>query len=110
MKKIIVILMVIMGYSLYAQVKTLPFNGNILTTDQFGFYYEVKNTEINKYAINGKLNCSYSNNILGVIASVDVSNPQKIIVYFKDVCNNSYDLDGELEDEGLNSSSIEFYD
>lgn len=84
MKKIIVILMVIMGYSLYAQVKTLPFNGNILTTDQFGFYYEVKNTEINKYAINGKLNCSYSNNILGVIASVDVSNPQKIIVYFKD--------------------------
>ena len=84
MKKIIVILMVIMGYSLYAQVKMLPFNGNILTTDQFGFYYEVKNTEINKYAINGKLNCSYSNNILGVIASVDVSNPQKIVVYFKD--------------------------
>lgn len=84
MKKIIVILILIMGSSLYAQVKMLPFNGNILTTDQFGFYYEVKNTEINKYAINGKLNCSYSNNILGVIASVDVSNPQKIVVYFKD--------------------------
>ena len=78
------ILVLFLGTSAWSQVKTLPFNGNILTTDQFGFYYEVKNTEINKYAINGKLNCSYSNNILGVIASVDVSNPQKIVVYFKD--------------------------
>jgi hypothetical protein len=84
MKKIIIILMVIMGSSLCAQVNTLPFNGNFLTTDQFGFYYEVKNTEINKYSKTGKLDCSYSNNILGVIASVDVSNPQKILVYFKD--------------------------
>jgi len=76
--------MLIMSFSLYAQVKTFPFKGKILTTDQFGFYYAVKSTEINKYSSNGKLNCSYSNNILGEIASVDVSNPQKIIVYFKD--------------------------
>jgi len=76
--------MLVMGSSLCAQFKTYPFNGKILTTDQFGFYYEVKSTEINKYSKAGKLNCSYSNNMLGVIASVDVSNPQKIVVYFKD--------------------------
>ena len=67
-----------------AQVIPIPFKGEVITTDQFGFYYEVSDTEINKYANDGKLNCSYSNNILGVIANVDVSNPQKILVYFRD--------------------------
>ena len=35
---------------------------------------------------------------------------ESIIDYFKSVCNDSFDLDGELDDENLNSSSIEFYD
>jgi len=84
MKKIALILLTIIVLPLYSQVKTLPFKGEVITTDQFGFYYEIKNTEINKYSIEGKLAFSYSNNILGVIASVDVSNPQKILVYFRD--------------------------
>ena len=41
---------------------------------------------------------------------LDHQDDDSTIVYFKDVCNNSYDLDGELDDEDLNSSSIEFYD
>lgn len=77
------ILILTLSSNLYAQ-KILPFNGNGLTTDQFGFYYEIKDTEINKYSIGGKVDCSYSNNVLGIISSVDVSNPQKILVYFKD--------------------------
>lgn len=68
----------------YAQVKSIPFKGNIIVTDQFGFYYEIGDTEINMYSNDGKLSYSYSNNILGVIANVDVSNPQKILVYFRD--------------------------
>ena len=56
----------------------------MITTDQFGHYYEVSDTKINKYSNDGKLICSFSNNILGVIASVDVTNPYKILVYFRD--------------------------
>jgi len=84
MKNILIILILLLVYPAYSQVKTLPFNGKDLTTDQFGFYYEIKDAEINKYSTEGKLAFSYSNNVLGVIASVDVSNPQKILVYFKD--------------------------
>ena len=84
MKKISVILLLVLVSPLFAQVKVFPFKGSILTTDQLGYYYEITNTEINKYTVNGKLDCSYSNNLLGVIASVDVSNPQKILVYFRD--------------------------
>ena len=35
---------------------------------------------------------------------------ESIIDYFKSDCNDSFDLDGELDDEILNTSSIEFYD
>ncbi len=70
--------------SLNAQIQPFPFNGNTITTDQFGFYYEINDTEINKYNSDGKLDCSYSNNVLGVIANVDVTSPQKILVYFRD--------------------------
>lgn len=84
MKRSIIIILLTLGSTVYAQVMTLPFNGKSITTDQFGFYYEIKDFEINKYSIKGVLNYSYSNNVLGIIASVDASNPQKILVYFKD--------------------------
>ena len=41
---------------------------------------------------------------------IDHQNDDSIIVYFKDICNDSFDLDGELDDENLISSSIKFYD
>jgi hypothetical protein len=84
MKQILTILITLLSYPVYSQVDALPFNGNLMTTDQFGFYYEIDDTEIKKYSNSGKLDFSYSNNMLGVIANVDVSNPQKILVYFKD--------------------------
>ncbi|MCB0401715.1 MAG: hypothetical protein KDD41_06505 [Flavobacteriales bacterium] len=60
------------------------FKGNSLATDQFGYYYEVGDTEIKKYTVSGELYRTYSNNVLGVIASIDVSNPYKVVVYFRD--------------------------
>lgn len=84
MKHLFTILIILLIYPSYAQVKPIPFKGNTITTDQFGFYYEIGDTEINKYSNDGKLSYSYSNNILGVIANVDVSSPQKILVYFRD--------------------------
>jgi len=84
MKHLLIIFTVLFVYPTYAQETKLPFNGTAITTDQFGFYYDIDDTEIKKYSSNGILDCSYSNNLMGVIANVDVSNPQKILVYFKD--------------------------
>ena len=84
MKKILLILITIVAGNLSAQVSAIDFKGSWLTTDQMGYYYEIDETEIKKYAKNGDLDCSYSNNVLGVIANVDVTNPQKVLVYFRD--------------------------
>jgi len=54
------------------------------TTDPVGYYYTTQGHEIRKYNALGDLQFSYSNNLLGEIASVDASNSQKVLVYFKD--------------------------
>jgi len=84
MKNLLAILILTYTGSVYAQVKPIAFKGISITTDQFGFYYEVSETVISKYSDKGELDCSFSNNVLGVIANVDVSNPQKILIYFRD--------------------------
>ncbi len=68
----------------FAQVLRKEFKGKLLTTDQFGNYYEVFDNQIKKYNIKGELLFTYSNNVLGEITSLDVRNPLKILVYFNE--------------------------
>lgn len=84
MKNFLAILFIVLGHLSYAQLLNTTFKGNQLTTDQFGYYYEISDTEIKKYSQKGEIYRTYSNNVLGVIANVDVSNPYKILVYFRD--------------------------
>lgn len=84
MKKTLIIIVLLFSASLNAQELHQGFKGNSLTTDQFGYYYEISDTEIIKYTEKGEVYRTYSNNVLGVIASIDVSNPYKILVYFRD--------------------------
>ena len=39
---------------------------------------------------------------------LDTQDDESIIDYFKNICNNAYDIDGEILDDDLNESSIEF--
>ena len=84
MKNLLIVLLFFVSVSTFAQVETRIFNGIWLATDQLGYYYEISENKIDKYTASGILECSYSNNLLGVIANVDVSNPQKVLVYFRD--------------------------
>ncbi|MBW6482232.1 MAG: hypothetical protein K0B10_04140 [Vicingaceae bacterium] len=85
MKKYIIILFSIISVNLAAQSQlVMPFAGKSFTTDQFGYYYEISDVEIKKYSNKGKLQYTYSNNLLGEITSIDVFNPMKILVYFKE--------------------------
>ena len=84
MKKSLLILFICFSCLVNGQILNKSFKGNQITTDQFGYYYEISDTEIKKYTQNGEIYRTYSNNVLGVIANVDVSNPYKILVYFRD--------------------------
>lgn len=84
MNKLITLLIILFSFEAIAQPIALPFKGINFTTDQFGNYYDIRNVEIKKYSNKGVLLYTYSNNLLGEITSVDVFNPMKILVYFKE--------------------------
>lgn len=91
----------------FSQTKQV-LNGNQFATDQFGNYYDIASNTIRMYDRTHQLRYSYSNTILGEIASVDVSNPYKILVYYRDFTKVQM-LDNTLSpaSEVLDLTSIE---
>jgi hypothetical protein len=82
--KCLLSILLLLSLASYSQSNKKTFQGKTLSTDQLGYYYEISDNEIKKYTAEAKLYYTYSNNILGVISSVDVTNPYKVVVYFKD--------------------------
>ncbi len=54
------------------------------TVDNLGNFYTIREDEMIKYLPNGKMFARYSNLRLGSISSVDVTNPLKILLYYRD--------------------------
>lgn len=57
---------------------------DFFTTDNLGNIYLVHEDELIKYLPNGKLFARYSNLKLGSITTVDVTNPLKILLYYRE--------------------------
>lgn len=110
MKYLIVILICFLTFEINAQNDAVEFKGKAFITDQTGSYYEVYSNQIKKIGKNGQRQFTYSNNILGEITSVDVFNPMKIVVFFKDF-SKVVVLDNTLTEQGgvldLNEVSLE---
>lgn len=110
MKKLFFSILFLVSTLLYSQSNTIEFNAKGFTTDQTGSYYEIYNNQIKKIGKNGQRQFTYSNNILGEITSIDVFNPMKIIVFFKDF-SKIVVLDNTLTEQGgvinLNEVSLE---
>lgn len=110
MKKMILILICFLSFEINAQNNTVEFKAKAFTTDQTGSYYEIYSNQIIKIGKNGQRQFTYSNNILGEISNVDVSNPMKIVVFFKDF-SKIVVLDNTLTEQGgvldLNEISLE---
>lgn len=106
----ILILIYLLSFEINAQNNSNEFKGKAFTTDQTGSYYEIYSNQIIKIGKNGQRQFTYSNNILGEISSVDVSNPMKIVVFFKDF-SKVVVLDNTLTEQGgvldLNEISLE---
>ncbi|MFN5306476.1 MAG: hypothetical protein ACK5CV_04865 [Bacteroidota bacterium] len=73
---------------------------NSIECDKLGNVYLISDFEILKYNAGGKLLTRYSNKSYGKISALDVTNPLKILVFYKDFSlvlflNNMLDIQGD---------------
>lgn len=97
-KMIIFLLLVIPICTIQAQTDghlTIPQAAESIAIDPQGNLYLVNDASLYKYSLDGNLLNSYTNNMLGSIASIDVDNPLKIMVFYRDAGTILF-LDGKL--------------
>jgi WD40 repeat protein len=68
----------------FSLVCKIPFMGGSFTTDNLQNLYLFHGSTLRKYNSQGKLVCTYDDKSYGNITSVDVNDPLKILVFYKD--------------------------
>jgi WD40 repeat protein len=68
----------------FAQTQIPNVHADYIKIDPYGNIYAVKEAQLSKFSPQGKLLYSYSKNSLGVISSIDVFNPMKIMLFYQD--------------------------
>ncbi len=63
---------------------TIKQEADLMSIDPQGCLYLVNNSTLYKFNLDGTLQYTYTNNILGSIASIDVDNPLKIMLFYRD--------------------------
>jgi len=58
--------------------------GEFINVDSQGNLYIVMDSYLYKYSLTGEFQYSFTNFLLGTITSVDVSNPSKIMLFYKE--------------------------
>ncbi len=79
--------------------RTQTVSGTRLYVDNLENVYVINDNEIFKYKPDGKLFNRYSNKALGKVTLIDVSNPLKILLFYKDFSRIVY-LDNTLTENG----------
>lgn len=88
--------------SQYVPQKKFPFKSDYIAVDNIGNLYAVKENELIKYTSTGKMFARYSDLKLGNISHIDVTNPLKILLYYRDYQQIVF-LDNQLS---LNSQNV----
>lgn len=90
-------------------LNTIELQSQLITTDKLGNLYAATNQEIFKYDSNGKLLQKNSIKSIGNIFTLDVSNPMKILAFYRDY-NKVLFLDNMLAPSGstIDLSSLGF--
>lgn len=92
-------------------------NAEFMAVDHQGCTYLVHDATLFKYSLDGKFLFSYSDNMMGQISSIDVGNPLKIMIFYKDAgvirfLNDKLSPIGndiDLFASGLNTTSLATY-
>lgn len=119
MKRIFcIILLIISSISIFSQSpKKIDIAAEYMAVDPQGNLYLVQDATLYKYNLNGELLGSYTNNMLGHITSIDVDNPFKIMLFYREDGSIIF-LDGQLASigneislyyNGLNTISLASY-
>jgi len=72
-------------YASIAQTQIPNINADFIKVDPYGNIYTVRKAQLSKFSPQGRLLSTYSDNTLGVISSIDVFNPMKVMVFYQDV-------------------------
>jgi hypothetical protein len=109
MKRIQVILIIIAvifttGFSFrtnsfFTLIKSIEISGDYISSDNLGNIYLVDDHKLIKYDDNGNLLFTYSSLIDGNISAIDVSDPMKILLFYKDFGRIKF-LDNKLSVKG----------
>lgn len=88
MKKVVVLIAIILGiqtscFQANAQV-VIDQAAESMAVDPQGNVYLIADAKLSKYASDGRLLSTYTNNMLGHISSIDADNPLKIMLFYKD--------------------------
>lgn len=89
----LLVLINIVSYS--QQLFSIKGSFDIIDLDNIDNIYAVKTSELQLYNSNGEFLKRYSNKINGIISSIDVTNPLRILVFFKEI-NTLVFLDHQL--------------
>jgi hypothetical protein len=69
----------------YSLICKVPLDGGSFTTDNLQNIYVYRNNSIKKYSSSGKQMYAYSEKSYGAISSIDVNDPLKMLVFYKDI-------------------------
>ena len=101
----------------YMQKKIIEQVAEMIAVDPQGNIYAINDATLFKYAPDGNLLHSYNNNLLGNISSIDVDNPMKIMLFYRDAgsilfLNDKLSPIGDMVDlysKGLTTISLATY-
>ena len=97
--KILLLLITISGLAFAGEffrlIKTIPVTASSFTTDQFANSYLVSGNQIVEYDSLGNKKYSYSDNLSGLLKSIDVANPLQILLFYPDFAQVAF-LDSKL--------------
>lgn len=83
----------------YKLAAVIPGKADMITTDNLGSLYIVHNDVINKHNSTGLLLQAYSNKSFGQVTHVDVSNPMKPMLFYRDLAQVIF-LDNMMAQQG----------
>lgn len=91
----VIVASIFLGVTQIEVVREFDFEGDVFEIDQLGNIYALQRTEILKYTNQGDFLFKFSKPLEGNISTFDVSNPQKIVVFFE-ATGSIYLLDNQL--------------
>ena len=68
----------------FAQTQIPNTTADFIKLDPYGNIYAVKDAQLSKFSMQGKLLYKYSDYTLGTITAIDVFNPMKIMLFYRD--------------------------